>query len=98
MEPYLKGFICFRVSSNLQPIALVIELNHIPADRNVIRNLAAGGLKVGVPHPIVYGGATAIDTQTARDSDEIRQRRSSDEQLDTQLHRGLGCRLSSHES
>lgn len=62
-QPYMEDLVRCGIDGGVQPVALVVDLNHRLVDRDVIRFGVAAGLYVGFLHPVVNRGATAFDTQ-----------------------------------
>jgi len=64
----------FGIDCSIKPELLVVDSNHGFVKRNVIRVVIAGGLSIGILNPIVYGFATALDTETLNSQNCIRKR------------------------
>jgi len=54
----------FVIDGSVQPVALVIELDHSFVNRDVIRAPARPGLEIGPLHQVVNRGSNTIDTES----------------------------------
>jgi hypothetical protein len=62
VAPDVEEFVRFWIDGGVQPVTLVVELNHRLVDRDVIRATSAGRLSVGFLNPAVNRRSTPFDT------------------------------------
>lgn len=61
-QPNVAESIRFRIDRSVQPVPLIVELNHGLVDRDVIQFRIAVGLYVGFLHPVVDRRPAPFDT------------------------------------
>jgi hypothetical protein len=93
-QPHVKNFVRCWVDSSVQPVALVVALNHCLVHRDVIRFSVAAGLYVGFLYPAVNRRSTAFDTQPIEYLFGIRKREADNVELNTYFNDLAGCPLS----
>ena len=62
-QPCVQDFVRRGIDCSVQPVTLVVDLNHGFVHCDVIRLGVVSGLYVGFLYPVVNGGSTAFDTQ-----------------------------------
>jgi len=72
-QPCVQDFVRRGIDCSVQPVTLVVDLNHGFVHCDVIRLGVVSGLYVGFLYPVVNGGSTAFDTQAIECSLGIRK-------------------------
>ena len=61
------------IDGSIQPISLIIELDHGLINRDVIRAPTSFGLWFCLMNPVVNGGSSVADTEYLKNRDGIRK-------------------------
>lgn len=92
-----EQFIRLWVNSCVQPILFAVESDHGFVDNDVIRIPTRFGLYLCLVNPIVNGRAIPFDTEYIMNRNSIRKRKTSELQLNTELHQKHRCHFSFHK-
>ena len=63
IQPCMEDFVRSWINSSVQPITIIVKLNHCFVERDVIRHLIICRLEITVVNPIVDHLSTVFDTE-----------------------------------
>jgi len=70
-QPEMEKIVRFGIDNSVQPVALIVELDHGLVERDVIRLGTVCRLSVGLLDPIVNSRTPSFDTESLSDRDSI---------------------------
>jgi len=85
----------FRIDSSIQPIVLVIELEHDFIDHTVIRALS--NVEIGLVNPFVNSRSSSFNTKYINNLYNIEKIYFIQVNLNTELHQKSRCRFALHK-